>query len=1319
MYNSLLLNAGGGIIPRNQKSEQSKEAAVLAIGLGGTGVRALSRLKQSVYHQLRADNEDNPGEPIKNYKHIQFLAIDSDDSDIRKIKGYPRLDSQNEFFSLHDENLKASLQDKNAIKDNPRLRWMDIDRINELLSPDGAGGIRQIGRYLLIKKSQEFRSMISGKITQAMENMGNAKIHVYIFAGISGGTGSGCFLDTCYMVRRILEEGGRGGSSRIMGFFFLPDVVTSKKEVASNPQIKQWNESNGYAAMKELDYLMNLKSAGKKFRQVYGDTFFVDTDEPPVDMCHLVSAKKANGEELANGFEYSINVVADYVLSYLAFVEGADPTKTDNGLTMTGHLANVQAGVGGLEKNAGASLNYHVVGASNAEIPMTQIATYLAAGFIRRFQEQAGVKTVSITQEAIKEFAKNMGLTVDKLVAGLQHSREYPEIYLPDVDFDMIKNIGPCPPGIYPRMWADAANNTFSKLEGAITNYRNSLTAVPEELNITRLTESGGTSLVTKLFTELCRICMREEHGPYYAAALLSQPGYNLMNYLDGQIDAAQSAVHAAQGNMELAQKYSQEAQARIFDKGFLESKKKLANNYKDSVDQWFREDISQMELTGALNILKSLKVKFMNYLKNDFFDKLIAMLDELKSTFEADETYLSGPEASLTDAYTTRLVNLSDVKTSLDASIQKLQPNELITEFLNDILNHPQDWLNNDDVNVGIFISNYMQRKFNAEVNKSIEKYLQEKFPGSSSPSALEALVREKYIDALNKSAQPMFWSRPSFHVGTSTFSVGSMSVPSAASTICIAADNYVKGMGVAANQYMVRKTGISDRIFALRFHSGLPFYAYQGISTMVSNYNASESSPFGIGAHLYAKTGRGDGIDDSGLHDWRRELPVPMPYSIDPSFTSQGEALERLYTQAEEAGIIVPEQVAVGNASRTMFHICTSREIPQQSFTDSDFLLETGAFDQQKWSQYKTQLETALSERENHPENKVIFAFGANSSDVPTQRRIHLDYFIHYDRYQDMVQKELDTRNYLKEALQKLEDIRSRLDSYIREIDRYNDLILFGFLECLNGQGKEDLGRYVLKTIRYTYQDKFGTAKEEIFAARDDESELQREPLYRGFLHFREMDPEMEPRRTLERLLTERKKQNLVAGRDNVIAYRFQQAWDADLLKDMERELQGVMTPEKQEEVRRYYHLLILKIQELERQFGSDWSTGALEAAAPGEALPSKPEKEKVVIPLMKPSAPSSPAGGESDSWVCPDCGKENDEKRKFCGGCGHPKPQKKEENWICPYCQAQNSLEDLFCGECGKEKPPAGSWVCASCQSLNGEGENFCGECGKPKG
>ena len=111
MYNSLLLNAGGGIIPRNQKSEQSKEAAVLAIGLGGTGVRALSRLKQSVYHQLRADNEDNPGEPIKNYKHIQFLAIDSDDSDIRKIKGYPRLDSQNEFFSLHDENLKASLQD--------------------------------------------------------------------------------------------------------------------------------------------------------------------------------------------------------------------------------------------------------------------------------------------------------------------------------------------------------------------------------------------------------------------------------------------------------------------------------------------------------------------------------------------------------------------------------------------------------------------------------------------------------------------------------------------------------------------------------------------------------------------------------------------------------------------------------------------------------------------------------------------------------------------------------------------------------------------------------------------------------------------------------------------------------------------------------------------------------------------------------------------------------------------------------------------------------------------------------------------------------
>ena len=49
--------------------------------------------------------------------------------------------------------------------------------------------------------------------------MNGSELDVYIFAGISGGTGGGCFLDTCYIAQKALENMGRAQSSNVMGFF--------------------------------------------------------------------------------------------------------------------------------------------------------------------------------------------------------------------------------------------------------------------------------------------------------------------------------------------------------------------------------------------------------------------------------------------------------------------------------------------------------------------------------------------------------------------------------------------------------------------------------------------------------------------------------------------------------------------------------------------------------------------------------------------------------------------------------------------------------------------------------------------------------------------------------------------------------------------------------------------------------------------------------------------------------------------------------------------------------------------------------------------
>lgn len=65
-YKKLLYSAGGGIIDRAQQSQQD-DCAVLAIGLGGTGIDCLRCLKAKVYERLLPDNPNNP---VPKYKHI-------------------------------------------------------------------------------------------------------------------------------------------------------------------------------------------------------------------------------------------------------------------------------------------------------------------------------------------------------------------------------------------------------------------------------------------------------------------------------------------------------------------------------------------------------------------------------------------------------------------------------------------------------------------------------------------------------------------------------------------------------------------------------------------------------------------------------------------------------------------------------------------------------------------------------------------------------------------------------------------------------------------------------------------------------------------------------------------------------------------------------------------------------------------------------------------------------------------------------------------------------------------------------------------------
>lgn len=1235
-YESLLLNSGGGIINENARSPQFKHSAALCIGIGGTGVAALSDLKGKIYQQLIPDN---PDDTIPKYAGIQLLGIDSDDGAYKKYGGNRRL-SGSEFFSIKKSNLDTIFQDPKGIamiKNDPLLHWMEIDEITRLLTPEGAGGIRQMGRYLLMSKASSLYTEIQNKCRDALRERKCKSLDIYIFAGISGGTGSGCFLDVCYLVRRAVEA--NGWNAKIMGYFFLPDVVTSKDEVASQPASVDYNNSNGYAAMKELDYLMHLKEANDWFDQTYGVGIKVHTQLAPVDMCHLISASKADGTLVPNGFDYGINVASDYAMAYLAEVDlSGEKNAEESSLTMRGHLANVNRGVLGIPRRWGANLSYHILGASNAEIPMIQINTYLAIGFFKKFREFAYRPKTTITKSDVNKYMAELRLSAESVYESVVSGS--PALTLTHYsDRRELARLCPITRGHAPEIWAEEGNDWMAQCTGKMTRNVESLN---KELAGYDYNKINDQSLIGRLFRKLWNLCLDPQYGPYYAAALLNNSGEDLLAALDGEIELTVGRADNQQIQIKNLLDNMDHWSAMLGQKN---GRKKEYENYYVACEDYYLTQNAIIQCQMTEKALRNFRMQ-VEELYTTFFNPLCDLLDNLMKTFEENESYLKLPESRQTNAYTWQILTLDDIKGRLDDIINSLNAKQVVSDFVQDIMRNPDVWVrtgDSDQDKISQMIRTYMLTKpFKNEGARSLQDYLFDKYPTAKGDVAkLADEIEDDILNKVNQHAVPMFWCDPSYDISNTTliFESSSLSVPSTCSAVCSAAESFK----TSHKNYAVRKTGIGDRIFALRFVSGIPLFAYQGVEKLKDAYDAAGSTAAGAGSHLFAKTGRAkDGAVDV---DWRSYMPTPMPYSkvkgtVNEKMHPNGKAYTDLYADAVARGVIgiIPRDESDDAAAQTAadenqteaknnndhYAIFQTPDIQVKDYTLADFL-DGDTFMQAAYNTELKKIREQIRTLHAYGENKDCTAIKLKNDGAQGQcdlEAVRIDYFVQYKPLHRVVRNEIRKDQMLKDAEATLIAIEAEYSAYDKDLTDFSTLLFQGVLECRDMM--DDVNYAQTANICVNYTDKYEDAQK-FYLCDSSMPWGVKCPLYQAFEIYRDVQNQNElAHETLEKALAELNAIKRYDMSHTYVAAILEQVWDAKAVEVLKNKTLKGENEDVKQNITRFYEGLRTKINAFKSRL-PQWPksqsvkelTGLLTGSAQAAAAPETPPQ----IPVLPP--------------------------------------------------------------------------------------------------
>lgn len=232
-------------------------ASATVIGIGGTGIQIISRLRTATLEGRSDQHALNA---------VSFLGIDAvDESSVDEQTPLPPgVTIGPDLFTM--ENLKPGEFLKKLNTDAFLREWWDTRyKVPSETMTDGLKRERMLGRLCFY----ENRDAVVANVREAMgraaaiqqqhvaQGQGGvgALKEVYLVCSCAGGTGSSGFLEVLMAVHQAARD--LATEVRIRAFILLPNVFSSKLKGKQNAEsIAQAQRANAYAFFKELDHYL-------------------------------------------------------------------------------------------------------------------------------------------------------------------------------------------------------------------------------------------------------------------------------------------------------------------------------------------------------------------------------------------------------------------------------------------------------------------------------------------------------------------------------------------------------------------------------------------------------------------------------------------------------------------------------------------------------------------------------------------------------------------------------------------------------------------------------------------------------------------------------------------------------------------------------------------------------------------------------------------------------------------------------------------------------------------------------------------------------